>query len=112
MIISIGGSEREVKFNFNVISFCSRLHKMPFTELVLMISYDPIGLLRDMIYSSLKTYPEELPDDFNLLMVGDWLSDVSQEDLNQMQLDLLTAFGLNEKDTKEVKKKKAKQSTL
>lgn len=108
MTISIGGSERDIKFNFNVISFCSRLHKMPFTELVRMISYDPVGLLRDMIYSSLKTYPDNLPEDFNLLMVGDWLEEVNQEQLNEMQLELLTAFGLNEKDQKEVKKKKVK----
>ena len=108
MIISIGGSEREVKFNFNVISFCSRLHKIPFTELVRMMSYDPIGVLRDLIYSSLKTYPNNLPDDFNLLMVGDWLSDVDQEDLDKMQLEILTAFGLNENEPDEVKKKKKK----
>ncbi|RLA19925.1 MAG: hypothetical protein DRQ56_04320 [Gammaproteobacteria bacterium] len=110
MRVNIGNAEREVKFNFNVISFFCRLNRVPFTELLKLVAYDPIGLTRDMVYSSLKVYPDNNPEHFNVLMVGDWLEDITDPEMNDLQLELIKALGLNEgKENGQVKKKMIKK---
>jgi hypothetical protein len=84
--LELGGAKRLLKFGMNTLSEFSLMYFDSPGDFTIQFQKNPMGALRDITYCALKVRASanNLPEDFNNLMVGDWLDEAPQDDLAKL----------------------------
>jgi len=107
---NIGGKIRILRFNLNArYEFC-KMHNITEQE-AFSFFHDKLNVesMRDMAYCALKAYDLSAGNriDYNQYTVGEWISEMEQEEYENMMMGSTDSNAV----TKEVKKKPVKNRT-
>jgi len=89
VIAKIGGKQRVLRFNLNArYEFC-KMHNLTQEEVQDYFGdLHNVEAVRDMVYCALRAadLADGRPVDYNQYTVGEWISDMDQNDFNQMMI--------------------------
>jgi len=85
LTLEIGGKQRTMHFSMNFWVNFTEILKIPLSAIGTVFEGKevPLSSLRAMVFSALKAYDQESENviDYNLYTAGDWMSDLSADDL-------------------------------
>jgi hypothetical protein len=86
------GETLKVKVTHNVISEIIRMNDVDFMEAMNLSKKDPMGWMRDVLYSSLRVYNPDILGSMSVYGVGDELFKLSQDELGEFLSELMKDF--------------------
>ena len=90
----MNGQLYNISFGMNSLCDFSDLHTGNPGDLSEMFAKNPFRAMRDIIYCGLKNGGNVLPENFSQTMVGDWIDEMPQKDMDSIIETMSSSMGI------------------